>query len=85
MLFQRENTLGWTMTETCRIIDEVESYHVVRTIGHLAWKSVPYQLPRKLITVEDNIVKERVALGLIEPSWGPYRNVHFLSKEEWQI
>jgi hypothetical protein len=77
MLFKDETALGWTMSEKGQIVDEVEPPQVVRTVDHTLWKSVPYRLPHKLVSVEDDMVKERVSLGLIERSWGPYRNCSF--------
>ena len=77
MLFNREKALAWSVEEKGLISDEVEPPHVVRTRPHEPWTEPPFRIPRKLIEVEREATIEKERLGLIEDSWGPYRNAAF--------
>jgi hypothetical protein len=53
------------------------NHHIVRTIEHVPWKDPSYRIPRQLIPIELDMICEREDLGLIEQTWGPYRNSSF--------
>jgi len=50
--------------------------------GHKVWKDRVFRIPKKVISVEKEIIEEIVRQGLFEPAWGPYRNAHFLFQKK---
>jgi hypothetical protein len=77
MMFKREKVFAWTVHEKGMVRDEVEPPHQVRTVDHTPWAEPTFRLPRKLIEIEREHVRNKLEVKLFEPCWGPYRNASF--------
>ena len=81
MLFNREEALAWDFTEKGIIKESVAEYPKIRTVPHKAWQQAAFQPPKALHEVAVDMVKQRLKNGVLEPSYGPYRNPWFLVKK----
>ena len=77
MLYNREKALAWEVGEKGMVSNEIKPPQVVHTIDHNAWAEPAFRVPRKLVEIEQEHVKDKLRIGLIEPCWGPYRNASF--------
>ncbi|KAG5462736.1 MAG: hypothetical protein BJ554DRAFT_3768 [Olpidium bornovanus] len=50
---------------------------VIFTIEHLLWKLKPIPVPRAHYNQLIELLKKRIASGILEPSHGPYANCWF--------
>ena len=78
-LSNRKYTISWTCEELGTICDEIEPpYHIGLESGHKACKGHVFNITKKVILVEKEMIEGRVWQGLFEPAWGPYRNAHLI-------
>jgi len=60
------------------ISNGVETPHHIRLeANHKVWHDAVFRIRKKVVTVEIEMIDERVWQGLFEPAWGPNRNAHF--------
>ena len=78
VLYNREAAIAFDSSEKGRIHDDVEPPHVIPTIPHKPWQSPSFRIPAALHGVSAAIIRDRLACGTIERSFGPYRNTWFL-------
>ena len=53
----------------------------IRIIEHKAWQIPSFQIPKALSSTVIDILQERLKMGVIEPSHGPYQNPWYLVKK----
>lgn len=82
MLFNREQALAWDFTEKGIIKESVAEPPRIRTVPHQAWQQAAFQPPKALHQVAIDMVRQRLNNGVLEPSYGPYRNPWFLVKKD---
>ena len=46
----------------------------IRTVPHKAWQAPGFPVPKALKPIVIKMLQERIDAGLLEPSFGPYRN-----------
>jgi len=79
MLSKREYALSLTLEELGMISNQVKPVNQIRLeSGHKVWKDRVICILKKVIHMEKEMIEERVWQGLFVPTWGPYRNAHFL-------
>ena len=74
MLLQREGVLSWDFSEIGRVAPKVAPPQPIRTVKHDAWQAHPFPVPKKLLPVVEEMVRERLKKGILKPCHGPYRN-----------
>ncbi len=84
MLYNREAVLAWDFTEMGKIKGEVAPEQKIRTINHKAWQVPGFQIPKALTSTVNDILQERLKMGVIEPCHGPYQNPQYLVKKSTQ-
>jgi len=78
MLSNGEFALSWPWEEQGKISSMVVTPHCIPLESdHKVWKDCIFCIPKKVISVEDEIIEERVRQALFAPAWGLYRNTHF--------
>ena len=82
VLYNREAALSWDFSEIGKVRDSVAEPQQIRTIPHTAWQAPGFPIPRALNETVVEMLKERIANGLLEPCHGPYRNPWFLVKKK---
>src|SRR5271156_372945 len=82
MLFNREAALAWEFAEMGKVKPEVSPPVQIRTVPHKPWQSPGFPVPRALNQTVIEMLKDRVAKGILEPCHGPYRNPWFLVKKK---
>ena len=59
---------------------------VILTIEHILWNLKPISVPHAHILKNMDLLKEKVAMGILEPSDTPYSNRWFtVSKKNWSF
>jgi RNase H-like domain found in reverse transcriptase/Integrase zinc binding domain/Reverse transcriptase (RNA-dependent DNA polymerase) len=82
MLYNREAALAWDFSEIGKVKEDVAPPQVIRTVPHKAWQARGFAVPRALDGIVIEMLKERMAQGLLEHCQGPYRNPWFLVKKK---
>ena len=82
VIYDREAALSWEFSEIGRIRKSVAEPQQIRTVPHEAWQAPGFPIPRALNATVVEMLKERLANGLLEPCHGPYRNPWFLVKKK---
>ena len=78
MLYNREAVVAFDFKETGYFNSEIELPHVVPTIDHIPWQVKNFKVPKALEGEVIDIIKDRMQCGVLERSFGPYRNPWFL-------
>lgn len=78
LLFKREGVLAWSWEHMGRIRDEVLPPQRIKTVPHEAWQHPGFKIPRALGPVIEEMLRDRLRKGVLEPCDGPYRNPWFL-------
>ena len=74
VLHGREAALAWDFSEMGLVRPEVAPPQEIRTIEHKPWQHPGFAIPESLQEKTIEMVKERLAIGAIEPCHGHYRN-----------
>jgi hypothetical protein len=74
MMFNREAALSWDFSEIGRVRPEVAPPQEIRTVEHKPWQHPGFKIHRSLTGVVENIVRERLKNGVLEPCYSAYRN-----------
>ena len=74
LLYNREAVLAWDFSEMGMVLPEVSPPQEIRTIEHKPWQHPGFAIPKALKGTAIKMLKERLAIGFIEPSHGHYRN-----------
>ena len=82
MLYNREAALSWEFSEMGRVKPEVSPPCKINTIPHEAWQTPSFPLPRALVPMVIEMLKDRLQRGTLEPCHGPYRNPWFIVKKK---
>ncbi|KAJ5289394.1 uncharacterized protein N7443_009647 [Penicillium atrosanguineum] len=82
LLFKREGVLAWSWEHMSRIHEEVMPAQRIKTIPHEAWQHPGFKIPRALGPVINDMLRDRLRKGVLEPCDGPYRNPWFLVKKK---
>ena len=61
---------------------EVAPPQVIRTVKHKAWQAAGFPIPKALIPIVCDMLRERLGAGVLESCYGPYRNPWFLVKKK---
>jgi hypothetical protein len=78
MLDNREGALAWDFSYLGLLKPEVSPLLEIRTVPHEAWQEPSFSVPRALVSVVNQLVRERLDAGIFERCDGPYRNPYFL-------
>lgn len=81
-LQNREMVLAWDMTEIGRIRPEVTPPLKIDTVPHEPWHAPSFPVPKALRQTVNEMLRERIQNGILEPCQGPYRNPWFLVKKK---
>jgi len=82
VFYNREAALAWDFSHLGKIRAEVAPPQEIRTIPHEAWQAPGFKVPRALVLTVVDMLKERLAHGILEYGQGPYRNQWFLVKKK---
>lgn len=82
MLYKREAALAWNFDEIGRVRDEVAAPQLIKTVDHEPWQVAGFPVPKALKGTVIQMLKERLAAGLLEHCDGAYRNPWFLVKKK---
>ncbi|KAK6215417.1 putative gag-pol poly protein [Colletotrichum tabaci] len=78
ILLNREKALAWDFPECGRLDPMIAPPQVIRTIPHKAWQAKGIPIPKALLPKAFEVIRQRVARGIIEESHAAYRNPWFL-------
>jgi transposase InsO family protein len=78
ILYDYEGAIAFEDSEMGILNPEIEPPAKIHTIPHEPWQQQSLRLPKAMEEKATEIVKERLALGLLEHSQGPYRSRFFL-------
>ena len=81
MLFNREKVLAFDFSHCGTVITEVAPPQEIRTVPHKAWQVLNFPIPKALVLVVIEMLRERIKNGLLKYCHGPYRNPWFLVKK----
>ncbi len=81
MLYDREAILAWNFTEIGKVKRKVAPPQKIRKINHKAWQVPGFQIPKALTSTVIDMLQERLKMRVIEPFYGPYRNLWYLIKK----
>jgi len=77
-LYEYEGAIAFEDSEMGLLNPEIEPPAAIHTIPHEHWQQPNLRLPKAIEEKATEIVKVRLALGLLEHSQGPYRSRFFL-------
>ena len=78
MLANREGALAFDWTECGKIHEDVCPPVVIKTVSHDTWQEPKFYLPRALIPIVIEMLRDRIKRGILKKYDGPYRNLWFL-------
>ena len=78
VLFNHEAGIAFDFIEKGRFSDDVEPPHVIPTVSHTPWQAKTFKVPKALEQEVVKIIKDRIDCGVLERSFGSYRNPWFL-------
>jgi hypothetical protein len=67
VLFNREAALGWDFSHLGRIRHEVAPPQKTLTVPHEAWQHPGFPVPKALVGMAIEMLKERLDAGILEP------------------
>lgn len=68
--------------EVGQIDPDIAPPQKIRTVEHKAWQANSVPIPKGLEFVAVELLKKRLARGVVEESHGPYRNPWFLVRKK---
>jgi hypothetical protein len=77
MLMKHGKAFAFTSKEIGCVDPKIVESMVIFTIDHVPWNLKPIPVPRAHITKVIDLLKEKVAMGILEPSNAPYSNRWF--------
>jgi hypothetical protein len=78
ILFEYEGAIAFDDSEMGMVKPEIEPPVIIHTIPHEPWQQQNLRLPKAMQDAATAIVKEKLELGILEFSQGPYRSRYFL-------
>jgi ribonuclease HI len=78
MMLNREKAMAFDWKECGKVHEDVTPPIVIKTVEHKAWQSPGFPLPRVLREQMLEMLRDRLAKGVLERCFGPYRNPWFL-------
>lgn len=81
-LSNREMALAWDMSEIGRVRKEVTPPLKIDTVDHEPWQAPGFPVPKALKQVINDMLRDRLRSGILEPCQGPYRNPWFITKKK---
>ena len=78
MLVNREGALAFDWIECGKIYENVCPPVIIKTVSHDAWQEPKFYLPRTLIFIVIEMLRDCIKCGILEKCDGPYRNPWFL-------
>ena len=82
MLHNREKVIAYDFKHCGKVRADVAPPQTIRTVDHTAWQVPGFPVPKALIPIVIDLLKERIATGVLEYCEGPYRNPWFLVKKK---
>jgi hypothetical protein len=82
MLYNREKALAFDFSHCGMVRAEVAPPQVIKTVEHKAWQCPGFPIPKALLPTAIEMLKARIARGVLEYGHGPYRNPWFLAKKK---
>ena len=73
--------LSWDFSEIGRVKEEVAGPLEIDTVQHDPWQAASFPVPKALLGTVNEMLRERINMGILEPCKGPYRNPWFLVKK----
>ena len=84
MLINHEVAIAFDWTECSQIHEDVSPPLVIKTVEHEAWQEPNFPVPKALLPVVLEILRDRLKKGVLEYCEGPYRNPWFLVAKKAQ-
>ena len=78
ILFEYEGAIAFDDSEMGLLSPEIEPPVKIHTVPHLPWQQQNLRLPRVMQQEATKHVREKLELGILEFSQGPYRSRYFL-------
>jgi len=78
ILYDYEGAIAFDDSEMGMLNPEIEPLAVIYTVPHEPWQQPSLWLPKAMEEKAMEIVKEKLKMGLLEYSQGPYRSRFFL-------
>ena len=78
ILVEYEGAIAFDESEMGLLDPSIEPPVVIHTVPHTPWQQQNIRLPKAMQDVATTHVKEKLALGILELSQGPYRSRYFL-------
>ena len=78
LLFEFEGAIAFEDSEMGLLDERIEPPVKAYVVPHVPWQQQNLRLPKAMQDVATSIVKEKLELGLLERSQGPYRSRYFL-------
>src|SRR5579859_5070438 len=78
ILYDYEGAIAFDDSEMGMLNPEIEPPAVIHTVPHEPWQQPSLRLPKAMEEKAMEIVKEKLKMGLLEYSQGPYRSRFFL-------
>ena len=78
MLVNHEAAIAFDWTESSQIHEDVSPPIMIKTVEHEAWQEPSFPVPKGLLPVVLEILRDRLERGVLEYCDGPYRNPWFL-------
>jgi hypothetical protein len=82
ILFEFEGAIAFDDSEMGLLNPEIEPPVTIHTVPHVPWQQQNLRLPRAMQEEATRQVKEKLELGMLEFSQGPYRNRYFLVEKK---
>ena len=82
ILFDYEGAVAFDDSEMGFLNPEIEPPVIIYTIPHTPWQQQNLRLPKAMQEAATAIIKERLAVGALEFSQGPYRSRYFLIEKK---
>ena len=82
MLYNREKALAFDFSHCGKVRPEVAPPQVIKTVEHKAWQVPGFPVPKALVPVVVEMLRERLQSGRLEYCDGPYRNPWFLTRKK---
>ena len=88
ILFEYEGAVAFEDSEMGLLHDDVEPPIEIHTVPHEPWQQQNIRLPKAMQDTATAIVKEKLELGILEHSQGPYRSRYFIVQKKngsWRL
>ena len=82
MLINHEAAIAFDWTGSSQIHEDVSPPIVIKTVEHEAWQEPSFPVPRALLPVVLEILRDRLKKRVLEFCEGPYRNPWFLAAKK---